>query len=109
MTRTLPVWFRSFCRRPRLWVPAVLLLIGALYLGWHWGSALWLRSQRARAEQAIAEYDFAEGRQQLDRCIRFRPNDSELRLLAARAARRDGDLQTAQQHLDAYRAAAGQF
>ena len=92
-------------RRRRLWAPAALLLVAVLYLGWRGGSALWVRSEWARAERAIAEYDFAEGRRSLDRCLSVRPNDPDLRLLAARTARRDGDLEAARRHLDAYRVA----
>ena len=92
-------------RRRRLWAPAALLLVAVLYLGWCGGSALWVRSEWARAERAIAEYDFAEGRRSLDRCLSVRPNDPDLRLLAARTARRDGDLEAARRHLDAYRVA----
>src|SRR5262249_51990543 len=62
-----------------------------------------------RAEQAIAGYDFAEGRRRLDRCLSLQPNDLELHLSAARAARRDGDLDAAQRHLSAYRAIAQHY
>lgn len=98
--------FRWLARNPRLWAPLAFLFLGILYLCWRGGSILWVRFERPRIERVIAEYDFAEGRRRLDRCIGLRPNDPELRLLAAQTARRDGDLEAARRHLEAYRAAA---
>src|SRR5207249_2620811 len=73
---------------------------------WCGAAALWVRSERARTDRALAEFDFDEARRHLARCVELRPRDPDLRLLAARTARRAGDLAAARQELDAYRAAA---
>lgn len=86
--------------RPKLLAGILLVLV--VSVGWFVGSALWVRWDRGEAEKALAEYDFAEGRRRLARCVKIHPRDAELRLLAARAARRDGDLDFAEQQLDAY-------
>lgn len=83
----------------------LLCLLG--YLGWLGGCILWVRWDRSKAEQALAEYDFAEARRRLARCIRMRPADAELRLLAAQTARRDGDLDFAEDQLEAYHELVG--
>jgi predicted Zn-dependent protease len=88
-----------------LW--GAVLLAGCGYLLWLGGSALWVRRERAKAEAALAEFDFAEARRRLERCLRLRPDDPSLRLLAVQAARRDGELGAAQEQLDRYRELAG--
>lgn len=90
---------RNLIRTPRQGLLGVLILGLFGLVIWLVGCKLWLRSQRAEAERAIAEYDFTEGRRRLDRCLALRPNDPELHLLAARTARRDGDLEAAKDHL----------
>jgi predicted Zn-dependent protease len=77
-----------------------LTLVGSL--GWTAGSALWVRWDRGEAEKALAEYDFADARRRLARCVKIHPRDPELRLLAAQTARRDGDPDFAEQQLDVY-------
>jgi Flp pilus assembly protein TadD len=87
----------------------LVLLLGLVgYGGWLAGCALWVRWDRGEAEKALAEYDFGEARRRLERCIRVRPHDPVLRLLAAQTARRDGDLETADQHLDVHRDLVGE-
>jgi predicted Zn-dependent protease len=79
------------------------ILLGAIgYLIWEATPGARYRRAFARADQAIAECDFAEARQQLAECIRLRPNDQAARLVAARTARRDGDLEAAEAHLFHY-------
>jgi predicted Zn-dependent protease len=107
--------FRFF---PQLRLPALrsapgilmagLLLVLVGFLGWLGGSTLWVRWDRGEAEKALAEYDFAEARRRLARCIKIHPRDPELRLLAAQTARRDGDPDAAEQQLDAYHALLGE-
>ena len=72
-----------------------VLLCVAGYLSWLGGRELWLRQQRKNIDQALVDLDFAKARGLLARCLRQRPGDVELRLLAARTARRDGDLDSA--------------
>jgi len=98
---------RWLASQPRLWLPLAAAFAGLLVLGWRGGALLWVHFDRSRAERALAEYDFTEGRRRLERCVRFCPGDLDLRLLAARTARRDGDLDTARRHLDAYYREAG--
>ena len=108
MASRLLSWLRLPLHRPRLAV-LVVILIGLLgYLGWLGGCVLWVRWDRARAEEALAEYDFAEARRRLARCIRLRPADADLRMLAVRAARRDGDLEFAEEQLDLYHDLVGE-
>src|SRR4051812_44330066 len=97
-SRLLPR-LQALLQRPRLALLTVVLLGLVGYLAWLGGCRLWARWQRARAEQALAEYDFAEARQRLARAVRARPHDPALRLLAARTARRDGDLDAAEEEL----------
>src|SRR5438552_14464294 len=108
MASRLLHWLWFPVRRPGLGLLTVLILVLVGYLGWIGGSALRVRWDRAEAEKALAEYDFAEARRRLARCIRIRPRDPELRLLAAQTARRDGDLEAAEEHLDAHRALVGE-
>jgi Flp pilus assembly protein TadD len=99
---------RAFVRRPRLVLLTAILLALVGYLAWRGGIILWVRWDRAEAEKAVAEYDFAEARRRLSRCIRLQPRDPELRLLAARTARRDGDLDSAREELHIARELSGE-
>lgn len=89
-------------RRPWSTMLGGLVLVLAASGAWLGGSALWVRWDRGEAEKALAEYDFAEARRRLARCVKIQPRDPGLRLLAAQSARRDGDLDAAEQQLDAY-------
>src|SRR5262245_23848543 len=77
-------WLRSLARRPKLWPVAAIALVACLYLAWAGAAALWVRSERSKVEQALAEYDLDEARRRLARCIELRPRDRDLRLLASR-------------------------
>jgi predicted Zn-dependent protease len=59
------------------------------------------------AEHAIARRDFTSAGRHLAACLKARPEDPALRLLAARTARRQGDFMTASEHLELYRLQAG--
>jgi tetratricopeptide (TPR) repeat protein len=72
--------------------------IGGYFL-WQITPGARFRRAFADAEKALAEYDFAEARGQLARCLEIRPNDPTARLRAAQAARRDGDIAAAADHL----------
>jgi Flp pilus assembly protein TadD len=96
-------WFHSG-RATAAW--AVLALV-ATALVWYGQSSLRLRFSRKAAEQSVAAYDFPAARGHLRSCLKCRPNDEALLLLAAQAARRDGQLDEATEYLDRYRSATG--
>jgi tetratricopeptide (TPR) repeat protein len=100
-------WLQFPLRHPRSGLLVVLLIALAGYFAWFGISALLVRRDRAQAEQALADYNFAEARRRIDHCIKLRPSDPELRLLAARTARRDGDLAAAEEHLRIRRGLVG--
>lgn len=100
-------WFLASLRQPKRAVPIALILGLAAYLSWLGGRALWLRHERGAAVAALAAYDFPEARRRLGRCLELRPDDTTVRLLAVQAARRDEDLEEAQNHLDRYLDLAG--
>ncbi len=86
-------------RRPRL-LAFTLTLLGLAVLGAYPGGRLfWRYYQRRAAQQALERRDFGEARARLAQCLQTWPEDAELALLAARAARRDGDLEEANQFL----------
>src|SRR5262249_50636507 len=94
--------------RSRRWLLlAALLLLPVGYLSWYGFCWLRFRHDRAEAEKALAECDFVRARERLAMCLRLWPRDPATRLLAVCAARRDGDVDAAEQHLDAYRLATG--
>jgi predicted Zn-dependent protease len=92
-------------RRARLTVAVLLVTAG---LGaWH-GVRLWRgHAAVARAEDALARYDFAAARDHLRLAADLRPRKPEVWILAAQAARRDGDLAAARDHLYRYKTLAG--
>jgi Flp pilus assembly protein TadD len=94
-------------RTPRRGLLIVLLLAAAGGLAWYGERTVRFRREYAAAEQALARYDFPLARERLRECLRLRPDDPGVRLLAAQAARRDGDLDEAEEHLDRYRELAG--
>lgn len=91
-------------RRARLTV-AVLLAVGVLV--WHGVRLTRAHAAVARAEAAIARYDFPAARADLRLAADLRPRHPDVWLLAAQAARRDGDLAAAKDHLYRYKALAG--
>jgi tetratricopeptide (TPR) repeat protein len=99
MPKSLVSPLRDLVRTPKQGLLAVLILGLFVLAVWLVGCKLWLRSQRNEADRAIDAYDFTEARRRLDRCLALRPNDTDLQLLAARTARRDGDLEAAKDHL----------
>jgi Flp pilus assembly protein TadD len=108
MPSRLRLGLRSLCRRPRLALLTAILLALVGYLAWQGGIVLWVRWDRAEAEKAVEEYNFAEARRRLSRCIRLQPREPELRLLAARTARREGDLDSAREELHIARELVGE-
>jgi predicted Zn-dependent protease len=99
--------------RPRDWLlfpvrtpgrAAMSAAVVAVLVAGVWQGLRVLRFQRdqAAAREALAKYDFPEARRRLASCLALWPNDTETLLLAAQAARRDGLLDEARDHLDRY-------
>jgi Flp pilus assembly protein TadD len=86
---------------------SVLLLLAAGLLAWHAVRLTRAHFAFARAEEALARYDFAAAREHVKLAGELRPRKSAIWLLAAQAARRDGDLAEAENHLRRYKALAG--
>ena len=86
---------------------SVLALAAAGVLAWYGASGLLFRRSLAAAERSLAAYDFPAAREHLRECARLRPSDAPAHLLAAQAARRDGDLDAAEAQLRLYRKLAG--
>ena len=96
----------AFCRPKR----AILLgLVLAVAAGLSWYGVKTWRYNRAlhAAEQALSEYDFPAARDHLRQCAELRPNEPQIWLLAAQAARRDADHGAAAEHLATYRRLTG--
>jgi Flp pilus assembly protein TadD len=61
----------------------------------------------ARAEEAIARYDFPAAREEIKLATELRPRKPAVWLLAAQTARRDGDPDAAKSHLRRFKSLAG--
>jgi tetratricopeptide (TPR) repeat protein len=63
--------------------------------------AWYLRDQRylSRGKEALARHDFVGAREQFEAYLSYHSDDVQVRLLAAQAARRAGDLAAAEEHL----------
>jgi predicted Zn-dependent protease len=95
-----------FGSRPRAIVSA-LAICALAWLGW--GAARAVRAELAYrdAERALARYDFPTARERLRLAGELRPGKAGVWLLAAQAARRDGDLAAAKDCLARYESLAG--
>jgi predicted Zn-dependent protease len=93
-------WLNFPRRRPGLALVGALALGLAVFLLWLGARVVWFHRAWGEAEKALTEYDFPEARRRLAECVRLRPNTPAVRLLAAQAARRDGDLEAAEAELD---------
>ncbi len=99
---------RAFLRfRRREQVCALVVLCATGFVAWH--AVRLTRSHFAvsRTEDALARYDFPAARDHVRLARDLQPKKPAILLLAAQAARRDGDVSEAQKHLRAYRALAG--
>jgi Flp pilus assembly protein TadD len=85
----------------------VLLVLAAGLLGWYGVPLVRAHLALDRAEAALARYDFPAAREHARLATDLRPRNPTAWLLAARAARRDGDLDAADNHLRRYTALAG--
>ncbi len=94
----------QFCKRPRVLLAAGVLVLAGVLGGPH----LWAWYQLAAGRSALEHYRAAEAREHLARCLAVWPSSVEANLLAARAARRLGELDEAGRRLDDCRRLAGE-
>ena len=86
--------------RTRRRAPIAACALAALIAGaWFAQREVRVRLARAAGEEALAAYDFPASRAHFARALELRPSDRAALLLAARAARRAGDLGAAREHL----------
>jgi Flp pilus assembly protein TadD len=86
-------------------VVCLLVLIGlGLTTG---GSQLWASYHYRAARTALGRYHNSEAVEHLDACMRIWPNDPDVLILAARAARRSGRFDGAENFLDRYQRRRG--
>src|SRR5436190_18605449 len=104
-------WLRRAVRpcfrtRRRTLLTAVLVLATG-FLAWHAVRLTRAHFALESAEGALARYDFAAAREHTRLAGDLRPRRPAIWLLAAQAARRDGDLNEAKHRLRRYKALAG--
>ncbi len=88
----------------KLFVAAVLILVLLVLIGLGVaiaGSHLWAQYHFQAAEKALEQRDFEQARAHLAKSLKVWPRDGETHFLAARAARRAGDYDDAENHLHA--------
>jgi predicted Zn-dependent protease len=87
-------------RRTSRWslVAALLALIGlgGYFSGWH----LWAFHHSRSARRALQRYDLPRARAHLSLCLEVWPTSAQTHFLAARTARRAGDTEDAERHLN---------
>ena len=103
MRTRLRRWLLFPVRSPARAALSAAALALLAFAGWHGLRVLRFHRDKAAAEEALATYDFPEAQRRLASCLDFWHRDPAVLLLAAQAARRDGRLDEAQQHLDRYR------
>jgi tetratricopeptide (TPR) repeat protein len=86
---------RRLLARPVLWVGIVLGVLLVLLAGGY----LYARREWNQAQEDLKEYRLDEAQRHLDFCLSIWPHSVEVHLLAARAARLQGDFESAEQHL----------
>jgi Flp pilus assembly protein TadD len=86
---------------------SVLLILVASFVVWHAVRITRGHFAHKRAEEALARYDFPAAREHAKLATELRPRKPEVWLLAAQAARRDGDAAEAKSHLEEYKSLAG--
>jgi tetratricopeptide (TPR) repeat protein len=104
--------FRQLITAPShypIWsVLAVAALAATGYFLWEATPGARFRRHLAATEADLAAYDFPPARRHLAECLRFRPDDAPTVLLAAQAARRDGDFDAAADLLIRYHELVGE-
>ncbi len=85
--------------RPRVWAGLGIVagVLGAV--GYFVGPPVWAEYHLRAATRELDRHHPGAARAHLDRVLRVRPDSADVHRLAARAARRDGDLDAAHQHL----------
>jgi predicted Zn-dependent protease len=78
-----------------------LVLLGLGLAGWRAAAEVGRWRDFRAAQASLGAGDIAGARERLGRCLKAWPDDAEVHFLAARAARRDGDLASASRELDA--------
>src|SRR5262245_51123945 len=93
--RALGAGGRRLAARPRRLALAVVLLALFGVVVWLVGTRVWAMSHLRSARACLERYHSREAAEHLRRCMEVWPDDPEVRLLAARAARRLGEFETA--------------
>jgi tetratricopeptide (TPR) repeat protein len=86
---------------------AALVVAGSAFLAGHVATSRRLDRLLADANAAVDRRDFKLASARLDEYLRERPDDLSVRMLAARTARRQGNLDAAHSHLRYYQAHGG--
>lgn len=94
-------------RTRRRAVLTALVLLAVALAAWHAVRLTRADYAVSRAEEALARYDFPAAREELRQAADLRPGHPAIWLLAAQAARRDGDPAEARRHLQRYTDLAG--
>ncbi len=89
---------RACGRRMRIFLVLLVLLILGL-TAYPVGLRCWGSYHQRAAEQALERRDFQQASKHLQECLNVWPDDPTVRLLAARAARRQGNYGQALEHL----------
>ncbi len=103
LTFHLRGWLFALVRTPGRAVLTLLMVVLLIVTGGYGWREYRFRQARSAARLALSEYDFPTALAQLDTCLRLRPGDPELLLLAVQAARREGLLNRAEEYLNVYR------
>ena len=96
MTRKILATLLLLFRRPRRLILTLVLLVGGVVVGLQ----LWAWHHLSAGRAALARYQPGAALTHLHSTLAIWPSSTEARLLAARAARRAGDLEEAEQQLD---------
>ena len=94
-------------RTRRKAVVSLVVLLAAAFVAWHAVRLTRAHYAVKRTEEALARYDFAAARAAAGSAAELSPRNPAAWLLAAQAARRDGDPAEAKNHLRAYKSLAG--
>src|SRR5689334_23289329 len=88
-------------------IALVLLVPVGAFLAYELGVFLWGRHHYRAAEEALDRRDFEAASAHLEKCLDVSPKDTDSRLLAAQAARRQGKFDEARHHLHLFKQAGG--